>query len=107
MVSGLTEIGPRRVAARCRTGRRRTFLRMIAAGEGELPLDEIWPAPEESFAVVADQTLGRVVGFRYGISPPTEHTAEVRPAGTRWRLAGIKAEWDPASLFRSGPAVPA
>ena len=80
-------------------------LRMIAAGEGELPLDEIRPALEEIFAVVADETLGRALGFRYGISTPPQHSAEVWPAGTRRRLAAIKAEWDPADLFRAGPAV--
>ena len=81
-------------------------LRMIAAGEGELPLEEIRPALEEIFAVVADETLGRA-RLQYGISTPTEHTAELWPAGTRRRLAGIKAEWDPANLFRAGPAVAA
>ena len=131
MVSGLTELGLRRVVQlsgpnarvplvvdlRQLGGALRTgggavpyrdaayVLRMIAAGEGELPLDEIRPALDEIFAVVADETLGRALGFLYGISTPTEHTAEVWPAGTRRRLAAIKAEWDPANLFRAGPAV--
>jgi hypothetical protein len=82
-------------------------LRMIAAGEGALPLDEIRPALEEIFDVVADETLGRSLGFLYGISTPTEHTDEVWPVATRRRLAEIKAEWDPANLFRAGPAVAA
>jgi len=131
MLSGLTELGLRRVVqlsgpnsrvplvadlrqlgGALRTGggavpyREAAYvLRMIAAGEGELPLDEIRPALDEIFDVVADETLGRSLGFLYGISTPTEHTAEVWPAGTRRRLAGIKAEWDPANLFRAGPAV--
>jgi FAD binding domain len=131
MVSGLTELGLRRVVQlsgpnarlplvvdlRQLGGALRTgggavpyrdaayVLRMIAAGEGELPLDEIRPALDEIFAVVADETLGRALGFLYGISTPTEHTAEVWPAETRRRLAAIKAEWDPANLFRAGPAV--
>lgn len=131
MVSGLTELGLRRVVQlsgpnagvplvvelRQLGGALRTgggavpyrdaayVLRMIAAGEGELPLDEIRPALDEIFAVVADETLGRALGFLYGISTPTEHTAEVWPAETRRRLAAIKADWDPANLFRAGPAV--
>jgi hypothetical protein len=131
MLSGLTELGLRRVVqlsgpnarvplvaelrqlgGALRTGggavpyREAAYvLRMIAAGEGELPLDEIRPALDEIFDVVADETLGRSLGFLYGISTPTEHTAEVWPAGTRRRLAGSKAEWDPANLFRAGPAV--
>jgi hypothetical protein len=131
MVSGLTELGLRRVVQlsgpnarvplvvdlRQLGGALRTgggavpyrdaayVLRMIAAGEGELPLDEIRPALDEIFAVVADETLGRALGFLYGISTPTEHTAQVWPAETRRRLAAIKAEWDPANLFRAGPAV--
>jgi hypothetical protein len=131
MLSGLTELGLRRVVqlsgpnsrvplvaelrqlgGALRTGggavpyREAAYvLRMIAAGEGELPLDEIRPALAEIFDVVADETLGRSLGFLYGISTPTEHAAEVWPAGTRRRLGAIKAEWDPANLFRAGPAV--
>jgi FAD binding domain-containing protein/berberine-like enzyme len=133
MVSGLTELGLRRVVqlsgpnsrvplvadlrqlgGALRTGggavpyREAAYvLRMIAAGAGELPLDEIRPALAEIFDVVADETLGRSLGFLYGISTPTEHTDEVWPAETRRRLAEIKAEWDPANLFRAGPAVAA
>ena len=131
MLSGLTELGLRRVVQlsgpnarvplvvdlRQLGGALRTgggavpyrdaayVLRLIASGEGELPLDEIRPALDEIFAVVADETLGRALGFLYGISTPTEHTDEVWPAETRRRLAAIKAEWDPANLFRAGPAV--
>jgi short-subunit dehydrogenase len=107
MVSGLTELGLRRVVqlsgpnsrvplvadlrqlgGALRTGggavpyREAAYvLRMIAAGEGELPLDEIRPALAEIFDVVADETLGRSLGFLYGISTPTEHVDEVWPAG--------------------------
>ena len=133
MVSGLTELGLRRVVQlsgpnsrvplvadlRQLGGALRTgggavpyrdagyVLRMIAAGEGELPMDEIRPALAEIFDVVADETLGRSLGFLYGISTPTEHVEEVWPDATRRRLAAIKAEWDPANLFRAGPAVAA
>jgi hypothetical protein len=133
MVSGLTELGLRRVVQlsgpnsrvplvadlRQLGGALRTgggavpyrdagyVLRMIAAGEGDLPMDEIRPALAEIFDVVADETLGRSLGFLYGISTPTEHVEEVWPDATRRRLAAIKAEWDPANLFRAGPAVAA
>ena len=80
-------------------------LRMITAGE--LSLEEIRPALAGIFDVVADETLGRALGLLDGISTPTAHTDEVWPAGTRRRLAAIKAEWDPANLFRAGPAVAA
>jgi Berberine and berberine like len=70
-------------------------------------MDEIRSTLAEIFDVVQDETLGRSLGFLFGISTPTEHTAEVWPAETRRRLAAIKAEWDPANLFRAGPALTA
>lgn len=80
-------------------------LRLIAAGQGELPMEEIRPALAEIFDVVQDHTLGRAVSFLYGISTPQEHTAEIWPPEMRKRLAGIKASWDPQNTFRAGPAV--
>jgi FAD/FMN-containing dehydrogenase len=82
-------------------------LRMISAGAGDLPLDEIRATMAEIFAVVRDTTLGRSISFLYGISTPTEHTTEIWPAAMRERLARIKAQWDPANLFRAGHAVTA
>jgi hypothetical protein len=80
-------------------------LRMISAGQGELPLDDIRAALDEVFAVVRAETLGRSISFLYGISTPTEHTEEAWPPELRHRLAAVKAEWDPRNLFRAGPAV--
>jgi hypothetical protein len=80
---------------------------MISAGAGDLPMDDIRATLAEIFAVVQDETLGRSISFLYGVSTPTEHTAEIWPEPMRARLAAIKAEWDPANLFRAGPAVTA
>ena len=134
MVSGLTELGLRRVVqlsgpnarvplvadlrqlgGALRTGggavpyRDASYvLRMIASGMGELPLDEIRPALAEIFDVVADETLGpRRSASSTGSARRPSTPTEVWPAETRRRLAEIKAEWDPANLFRAGPAVAA
>jgi hypothetical protein len=80
-------------------------LRMIAAGQGALPMDDIRTVLTEIFDVVRSVTLGRAISFLYGISTPTEHTDEIWPPEMRARLAGIKAEWDPRNLFRAGPSV--
>lgn len=68
-------------------------------------MDEIRAALGEIFDVVQDDTLGRSISFRYGISTPTGQTAETWPPDIRARPASIEAEWDPRNLFRAGPAV--
>jgi len=58
-------------------------------------------AQERVFAIAAPWTLGRALNFLYGASGPTEYVDRLYPPHTLRRLAGIKATYDPANLFRA------
>ncbi|MFG2787229.1 FAD-binding oxidoreductase [Streptomyces sp. NPDC048419] len=78
----------------------RFLVRLLTAGDREQARAVLDPA----FALLADVTLGRARGFAFGAGDRTEGFYD---AGTRERLAGLKSQYDPASLFRDDFGVSA
>jgi FAD/FMN-containing dehydrogenase len=78
----------------------RFVLQLLAAGDRETARTLLDPA----FALLADTTLGRSLNFAAGAGDRPERLYD---DGTRKRLAGLKAQYDPANLFRRNYAISA
>ncbi|MGW2635448.1 FAD-binding oxidoreductase [Streptomyces sp. NPDC001348] len=92
----LTEPAPNSVPYR----EGRFVLQLLAAGDRETARTLLDPA----FALLADATLGRSLNFASGAGDRTEGLYD---DATRKRLAGLKAQYDPADLFRRNYAISA
>ncbi|MER6354366.1 FAD-binding oxidoreductase [Streptomyces sp. NPDC001634] len=71
----------------------RFLLRLLTTGERGGARAVLDPA----FTEVAPWTIGRALNFAFGAGDRTEGLYDT---GTRKRLAGLKAQYDPANLFR-------
>jgi len=71
----------------------RFLVRLLAVGDRQQARAVLDPA----FALLAPVTLGRALNFAFGAGDRTEGLYD---DGTRKRLAGLKARYDPANLFR-------
>ncbi len=69
------------------------LVRLLTMADRERAREILDPA----FALLASETLGRSLNFAFGAGDRTEGLYDEE---TRKRLAGIKAEYDPANLFR-------
>jgi FAD/FMN-containing dehydrogenase len=78
----------------------RFLVRLLAVGDREEARAVLDPA----FALLAPDTLGRAVNFAFGAGDRTEGLYD---EGTRKRLTGLKAHYDPANLFRGNHGVSA
>ncbi|MFF4268857.1 FAD-binding oxidoreductase [Streptomyces sp. NPDC001536] len=70
----------------------RFLVRLLAMAERERARETLDPA----FALLAPGTLGRAVNFAFGAGDRSEGLYDDE---TRKRLAGLKSQYDPASLF--------
>ncbi|MEU1267190.1 FAD-binding oxidoreductase [Streptomyces sp. NPDC005799] len=71
----------------------RFLVRLLTVGDRQQARAVLDPA----FALLAPVTLGRALNFAFGAGDRTEGLYD---DGTRKRLAGLKARYDPANLFR-------
>ncbi|MFE7171549.1 FAD-binding oxidoreductase [Streptomyces sp. NPDC057616] len=78
----------------------RFLLRLLTVGDREQARAVLDPA----FALLAEVTLGRARAFAFGAGDRTDGFYDAR---TRERLAGLKSQYDPASLFRDDFGVSA
>lgn len=72
----------------------RFLVRLLTVGDRDAARAVLDPA----FALLAPVTIGRALNFAFGAG---DRTAGLYDAGTRKRLAGLKAQYDPANLFRA------
>jgi hypothetical protein len=70
----------------------RFLMRLLTVGDRTEARAVLDPA----FALLAPVTLGRALNFAFGAGDRTEGLYD---DGTRKRLAGLKARYDPANLF--------
>ncbi|MFC8125366.1 FAD-binding oxidoreductase [Streptomyces sp. NPDC057302] len=68
-----------------------------ADGTDATGLDAVRAVQAQAFGLFAPQTVGRLLNFAFAAG---ERTEGLYDAGTRKRLAGLKATYDPANLFR-------
>lgn len=72
----------------------RFLVRLLTVGDRDAARAVLDPA----FALLAPVTIGRALNFAFGAGDRTEGLYD---AGTRKRLAELKARYDPANLFRA------
>ncbi|MGW5738880.1 MULTISPECIES: FAD-binding oxidoreductase [Streptomyces] len=72
------------------------------AGSGGAALDAVRAVQERALGLFAPQAVGRSLNFAFAAGEESEGLAAdaLYDAGTRKRLAGLKATYDPANLFR-------
>jgi hypothetical protein len=82
------------------------IVRVLAAMMNGVELADVRAAQAPVWAALRPWTVGRALGFAYGVSEPDEFVDEIYPAPVLRRLSAIKAAVDPGTLFPSNQTIP-